>query len=146
MKKIFLWLSLSIALPSGLWAQPGFYFNNVAACEGDTFCVDVTVDNFSNIVSTSYQVLFDPEVIQFVNMQMPSLPGFSDSNIDASAAASGPNRDARVFMCGSSQFNPVTWGESARCVAGAARARDARLRPDLGMSGDMGSDLRPPQA
>ena len=89
MKKIFLWLSLSIALPSGLWAQPGFYFNNVAACEGDTFCVDVTVDNFSNIVSTSYQVLFDPEVIQFVNMQMPSLPGFSDSNIDASAAASG---------------------------------------------------------
>lgn len=34
----------------------------------------------------------------------------------ASAAAEGPSRDAKVFMCGSSQFNPVTWGESARCV------------------------------
>jgi len=41
----------------------------------------------------------------------------------ASAAADGPNREAKVFMCGSSQFNPVTWGESARCVIDYFRNR-----------------------
>jgi 1-acyl-sn-glycerol-3-phosphate acyltransferase len=41
----------------------------------------------------------------------------------ASAAADGPSRDAKVFMCGSSQFNPVTWGESARCVIDYFRHR-----------------------
>jgi thioester reductase-like protein/1-acyl-sn-glycerol-3-phosphate acyltransferase len=41
----------------------------------------------------------------------------------ASAAADGPSRDAKVFMCGSSQFNPVTWGESALCVVDYFRHR-----------------------
>ncbi len=41
----------------------------------------------------------------------------------ASAAAAGPAREAQVFMCGSSQLNPVTWGDSARCVVEFFRQR-----------------------
>ncbi len=90
MKKILLWMSLSLASCTGLFAQPGFYFSNEAACQGETFCVDVTVDNFSNITGTTYQIRWNPAVIQYVNMQMPTLPGFNiATQVDASAAASG---------------------------------------------------------
>jgi thioester reductase-like protein/1-acyl-sn-glycerol-3-phosphate acyltransferase len=41
----------------------------------------------------------------------------------ASAATGGAAQDAKLFMCGSSQFNPVTWGESARCVVEFFRHR-----------------------
>ncbi len=89
MKKIILLLSLSLASIAGLMAQPGFYFSNEAACQGESFCVDVTVDNFSNITGTTYQVRWNPDVIQYDNFQMATLPGFTAANIDASAAASG---------------------------------------------------------
>lgn len=90
MKKIILWITLSLATTAGLMAQPGFYFSNETACEGENLCVDVSVVNFSNITGTSYQIRWDPTILQYVNLTMPTLPGFTvGTNVDASAAASG---------------------------------------------------------
>ena len=90
MKKIILWITLSLASVTGLMAQPGFYFSNETACEGENLCVDVSVVNFSNITGTSYQIRWDPTILQYVNLTMPTLPGFNvGTHVDASAAASG---------------------------------------------------------
>ncbi len=90
MKDIIFGLLFCLAFSTGLMAQPGFYFSNEAACQGETFCVDVTVDNFSNITGTTYQIRWDAAIIQYQSIQNPTLPGFNiATHVDASAAASG---------------------------------------------------------
>lgn len=90
MKKIILWITLSLASVTGLMAQPGFFFSNEAACTGETLCVNVSVVNFSNITGTTYQIRWNPAILQYVNLTMPTLPGFNvATHVDASAAASG---------------------------------------------------------
>lgn len=90
MKNIIFGLFFCLAFSASLIAQPGFYFSNEAACQGETFCVDITVDNFSNITGTTYQIRWDAAIIQYQSIQNPTLPGFNiATHVDASAAASG---------------------------------------------------------
>ena len=94
MKKIILWITLSLASVTGLMAQPGFYFSNETACEGENLCVDVSVVNFSNITGTSYQIRWDPTILQYVNPNLYEVgPGMSftiiQSALDAAAASNG---------------------------------------------------------
>ena len=89
MKRIFLWFAFSLACTAGLMAQPGFYFSNEAACQGENLVVDVTVDNFSNITSASFQVRWDPTVIQYVGVQGFNLPGLNITSFDALSAGTG---------------------------------------------------------
>jgi large repetitive protein len=90
MKKIFLLLTLSFTICSSIWAQPSFFFSNATACQGDTFLVNITVSNFSNITTAQFRVEWDAAVIEYVGAQNPSLPGFNvGTNIDANNSPSG---------------------------------------------------------
>ncbi|HFA47377.1 MAG TPA: T9SS type B sorting domain-containing protein [Bacteroidetes bacterium] len=62
---------------------------NVSAANGSNICLDVTVQDFDNIVSMEYSMDFDPAVLQFTGVQGLNLPGLVMANIGTSGAGSG---------------------------------------------------------
>lgn len=81
MKKIIISLSLFFAFIATGWAQPTFHITNGVANPGDQVCLDVTVDNFTNILSVeSLHFTWDSTIIQFDEVRGLSLPGLAQGN------------------------------------------------------------------
>ncbi len=61
--------------------------SSVTANNGDNVCLDVTVNNFNNIVNFAYNITYDPAILTFTqNMDAGNLTGLTFNN---SGAASG---------------------------------------------------------
>lgn len=48
-------------------AQPTVSFEDDTACTGESFCIPVTVDDFSNITAIEFHIEYDPAVLRFDN-------------------------------------------------------------------------------
>ncbi len=59
------------------------------AAAGSNTCVDVSVQNFDNILSMQYSMHFDPAIIEFTGVQGLNLPGLVASNIGTNNAGNG---------------------------------------------------------
>lgn len=53
--------------------------------QGETVCLDFTVEDFDNLVSTQYYIFWNPNVLQFTNAVTSGLPAFGPGNFSASA-------------------------------------------------------------
>ncbi len=65
----------------------GLAISAANACEGETFCLDVTASSFTNISAFSFPVLFDPSALSLngiINVT-PNLPGFSNASFTTPA-------------------------------------------------------------
>lgn len=133
MKKILALLFFGLALGTAAIAQPTINFSTESPCNGQNFCMDVTVDDFTDIKSMKFTIQFDPTVLQNASVTSIALPGLIP---DLSNAANGfigivwegspcgtpaPGTDlpdgSLIFqLC----FNAVgTYGQTAEvCVAG----------------------------
>ena len=59
---------------------------------GEIVCIDFTVQDFDNIVSTAYTISWEPAVLSFVNAGAFGLPGMTDANFSETIPGSG-------FLC-----------------------------------------------
>lgn len=57
----------------------------VNANPGETVCLDLTVDNFTDIVSLQFSVNWFPSVLEFVSIQGLNLPGWGSGNFNVNA-------------------------------------------------------------
>ena len=63
-----------------------FSFPTVNVNEGESFCLDLTVEEFEDILSMQYTFGWDPTILQFDNIQCtPNLPNCSASNFNVNA-------------------------------------------------------------
>ncbi|MBK7407866.1 MAG: gliding motility-associated C-terminal domain-containing protein [Saprospirales bacterium] len=77
----------------------------VNANPGETICMDLTVENFTNIVSLQFSINWYPSVLNFVSIQGLNLPGWTSGNFNVNQAQG---------WASSSWFNPdPTQGYSA---------------------------------
>ncbi|RMG82134.1 MAG: hypothetical protein D6714_11845, partial [Bacteroidetes bacterium] len=61
-----------------------------APAEGEVFCMDISVNGFTNIVSMQYSMSFDPTKLEFQSVEIPGvLNGLAASNFGTSNAANG---------------------------------------------------------
>lgn len=58
-----------------------FTASDETAGTGDQVCVDITVQNFTDIVSMQYSINYNSSVLQFANAAGFNLPGFGASNV-----------------------------------------------------------------
>lgn len=58
----------------------------VNANEGETFCMDLAVENFEDIVSFQFTIEWDPSILQFESVQGLNLPGWGPGNFNAQPA------------------------------------------------------------
>ena len=49
--------------------------------QGETVCIDFTVENFDNLVSTQYYIFWNPNVMLFENALPSNIPGFGPGNL-----------------------------------------------------------------
>ncbi|MCB0638514.1 MAG: hypothetical protein KDC54_17915, partial [Lewinella sp.] len=90
MRKLILLLALGLGWQLSLLATPTIHIGDYAPNSGESFCVPVTVDNFTNINSLQFTVVYDPAVLTFTgasnfNTQMATLgnlgPGLFNETI-----------------------------------------------------------------
>lgn len=89
MKKLIALVVICLAFQLSAWAQPSFIFPSVAPDVGQSFCVDVKVKDFTDILSMDFSINWDPAVIEFESPTGFNLPGLTAGNFDASGAANG---------------------------------------------------------
>lgn len=78
MKKILALLVFGMTLGVSAIAQPTINFSTESPCNGQNFCMDVTVEDFTDIKSMSFTIQFDPSVL--IN---PSVTGFGLPGLDS---------------------------------------------------------------
>lgn len=67
-------------------------------CVDEVFCVDVTVENFSNIAETRFNILWDSAVLEFVSVQDITLPGMTLADFNQTNAGT-LNVDWEIEAC-----------------------------------------------
>lgn len=83
MKKIFLTLAVGLACTLAALAQPTINIvppDGDPPCTGEQVCVDVIVADFTDILSTTFFVQWDPAVLQYQQTQGYNLPGLTGGN------------------------------------------------------------------
>lgn len=65
-----------------------FTFNCIDGKPGDTICIPVTVENFNDIVIFQYEIIWNSNVLDFIDIQNP---GSGSINVNADFNLSGPN-------------------------------------------------------
>jgi gliding motility-associated-like protein len=88
MKKLLAVLVIVFAATAA-WAQPTFTFSSGTPCAGDTFCVDVTVKDFTDISKVKFPVYWDTAVLRFVGTRNYGLEKLDTSSFNRSRAAEG---------------------------------------------------------
>ncbi len=82
MRKILLSLALGLVFHLSAWAQPSILFSEGTACTDETVCIDVSVLDFTNIITTDFQISYDPTILEFQNaVDLGNLPSFAPGNI-----------------------------------------------------------------
>ncbi|MBP9874819.1 MAG: hypothetical protein KBC60_12300, partial [Haliscomenobacter sp.] len=89
MKKLLASLAFIIAASTAVWAQPTFYFSSGSPCSGETYCVDITVKDFTDIASLKFPIYFNPKVVEFTGVQNLNLSKLDLSDFDLTRAAEG---------------------------------------------------------
>ena len=88
MKKLLAVLVIVFAATAA-WAQPTFSFSSGTPCAGDTFCVDVTVKDFTDISKVKFPVYWDTAVLKFIGTRNYGLEKLDSSAFDRSRVAEG---------------------------------------------------------
>src|SRR5688572_24449399 len=65
-----------------------FTFNCIDGKPGDTICIPVTVENFDDIAIFQFEIIWNSNVLDFINIQNPGTPSI---NVNADFNLSGPN-------------------------------------------------------
>ncbi len=89
MKRIIVLLVVGLACKGIALAQPSLTFSSAAPNVGESFCVDVRVRDFTDILSMQFSLNWDPEVIQYESVNGFGIPNLNASNFDASLGAEG---------------------------------------------------------
>ena len=97
MKKLLAVLVIVFAATAA-WAQPTFSFTSGTPCAGDTFCVDVTVKDFTDISKVKFPVYWDTAVLQFVGTRNYGLEKLDTSSFDRSRVA-GQHPCFQYLLC-----------------------------------------------
>jgi len=79
----------SVTVGDGSFNGLEFTFSDIQINEGDEFCIPVTVRNFEDIVSFIYEVQFDENLIEFVELRAFNLPFLSAANFNTTTADQG---------------------------------------------------------
>ncbi|MCB0552793.1 MAG: gliding motility-associated C-terminal domain-containing protein [Phaeodactylibacter sp.] len=83
MKKILITLAVGLACTVAALAQPTINIvppDGDPPCTGDQVCVDVVVADFTDILSTTFFIQWDPAVLQYNQTQGYNLPGLGGGN------------------------------------------------------------------
>jgi len=89
LKRLLSTIVIVLALKLSAWAQPSLIFEPASPDVGDQFCVEVTVKDFTDILSMEFSLGWDPNVLQFDGVQEFGLPGLTAANFDQALAAEG---------------------------------------------------------
>lgn len=91
MKKFAALIVFVIAVKVAAFAQPTISLPTVSPCTEDdpSFCMDVTVKDFTDILSMEFSIAWDPTVIRFDQIENFSLPGLTQDNFDVTDVANG---------------------------------------------------------
>lgn len=81
----------SVTVLTGGGGQPDVSFtaSNVTVAQGQNVCINVTVADFEDIVTTQFSMQFDPAYLSFANTQNYNLSDLTASSFATSQASSG---------------------------------------------------------
>jgi len=63
-----------------------FLFSSIAPCGTNTACVDVTTDDFSNVLYVKMPIKWDPKIVKLKEIKLGKLKNISLSNFNQSRA------------------------------------------------------------
>lgn len=89
MKRLFSLVVIIMAFNAAAWAQPSLLIPTAAPNAGQSFCVDVKVKDFTDILSMDFALQWDPQIIQFERVEGFGLPNFGAGNFNTTQAANG---------------------------------------------------------
>ncbi|MFN7117046.1 MAG: gliding motility-associated C-terminal domain-containing protein [Saprospiraceae bacterium] len=89
MKKLFSLVVIVLACKAAAWAQPSLLIPTAAPNAGQSFCVDVKVKDFTDILSMDFSLQWDPQIIQFERVEGFGLPNFGAGNFNTTQAPDG---------------------------------------------------------
>lgn len=89
MRKILTTLALVSALSTAVWAQPSIIIPTETVDQGDNFCLPLTVDDFTDILSMDFSMQWDPTVMQFTGVQAFGLPALDIGDFDLTMTTEG---------------------------------------------------------
>ncbi len=89
MKKFLAFFFFAMSLCTSAWAQPTITFSDAAPCTDESFCVDVSVGDFTDIVSMDFTIQWDPEIMQFDAVQDFNLTELDLGDFDLTMTADG---------------------------------------------------------
>mgnify|MGYP006268009727 CR=1 FL=1 len=111
-------------------------------CLNETFCIDVTVQNFSNIATTDFNMLWDSTAFEFVEVTSFDLPGLDASNFTLTNAGT-LNMQWEVEDCNTisdgdgvtlddcdNQCRPVIFQLCLRAIGDYGSASEVTVGPD----------------
>ncbi|MBK7872256.1 MAG: gliding motility-associated C-terminal domain-containing protein [Saprospiraceae bacterium] len=89
MKRLLSLVVIGLAFKLSVWAQPSLIFSPSSPNVGEQFCVDITVKDFTDIISMEFSLQWDASVIDFEGVQGFGLPNFNGTNFNTSLAGDG---------------------------------------------------------
>ncbi|MDX1941008.1 MAG: cohesin domain-containing protein, partial [Saprospiraceae bacterium] len=89
MKRLLSLVVIGLAFKLSAWAQPSLIFSPSNPNVGEQFCVDITVKDFTDIISMEFSLQWDASVIDFEGVQGFGLPNFNGTNFNTSLAGDG---------------------------------------------------------
>ncbi|MCB9082662.1 MAG: gliding motility-associated C-terminal domain-containing protein [Lewinellaceae bacterium] len=94
MKKHLSFWIFFLLCTSSAWAQfnfgsATFSFSSAAPCEGEEACIDVTVEDFTNITYFKFPILWDPTVVAFKRIEVVGLPELTIADFNQTRVSEG---------------------------------------------------------
>lgn len=105
-------------------AQPTMTFQMPAGdapCEGETFCMDVTVEDFTDILTTEFLIEWDSSILQFQEIRSlnPNIPTLDITDFDVSRVLNGEinfSWDDEAANCGTSGAQGITFPDDGEVL------------------------------
>ena len=82
--KLLFFLSLFSVRALSQEAAVTFLFSSIAPCGNSTACVDVTTDDFSNVLYVKMPIKWDPKIVKLKSIQLGTLKNIKlseDNNV-----------------------------------------------------------------
>ena len=93
MKKVFTFFIFFLAFQQIAWSQnfngPKFKFTSATPCSGEEFCVDISVEDFTDITSVKYPIVWDTSVVEFIGINDLNLAELDQGDFDLSRVNEG---------------------------------------------------------
>lgn len=83
----------------------GLTIGSSSGSQGETICVPITVNNFSEIIGMQYSIKFDPEFMEFVEGKNFNLENFSEASISTESIDSD---QALIISWSSPSSDPIS--------------------------------------